>query len=65
MELEGDLPNLTDEVLPELSNEEVAPVVVAVEEATEEHLDDRLGLGTFRKLPGNFDTGAPLPAIHK
>lgn len=65
MELEGDLPILTDEILVELSNEEVAFVVVAVEEAREEDLDDRIGLGTFRELPGNFDTGTPLPAIVK
>ena len=60
MEFEEGLPNLTDAVLPELSIEEVGPPVVPVEEAKDE---DFGGLGTFRELPGNFDTGAPLAAM--
>lgn len=57
---------MTDEVLTELSyDDKVASLVVAVEEAKDEDLDDIVGLGTFRELPGNFDAGAPLPATLK
>lgn len=60
MEFKGLITDLTDEVLPELSMEEEGPVVF-VEDAPKE--DDLVGLGTFRKLPGIFGTGAPLPAM--
>lgn len=60
---------LSEEALPELSNEEEAGcVLVAVDEPKEEDLNDSVGLGTiFRKPPeaGNLDTEAPLPARMK
>lgn len=69
MEFWVDLLLLSEEALPELSNEEeVGSVFVAFDEPKEEDLDDSVGLGTtFRKPPdaGNLGTEAPLPATLK